>query len=265
MKYAILIWGLSVFSGLSQSLNDFTYLNEKYGADELYIGLNPTYTFVSNNAAPYPERHQLRGFSGDISMRKVNFQRGKINWNWQHKMFVDVFLLIGEALTGDPNAIYRNESTGLTCGVTGWLDFTWALNHPNGRFQVSLGVNHHDYFYGSTYTVDTISQGQWASFDPQGYFFAAGPVVKFNFLMSEWLMLECSNAYSFSYWKALDLTYATYPDADYPLPHFGQIDAEFQTKWGLFAGMNYNWIINRGNIPSAGKRLDLIAGFRFMI
>lgn len=78
-------------------------------------------------------------------------------------------------------------------------------------------------------------------------------------------MLEFSGSYSISYWKALDVEYATNPDPDYPLLHWGQIDLELQSKWGVFTGINYNWIINRRNIPSAGKQLDLILGFQFMI
>ncbi len=253
------------YNGSGQSLSEFTYLNELYGDRELYIGINPTFSFVSNKKAPYPENHSLAGFSGDVSLRKVNFSRGKLSWNWQHKMFADIFLLLGKALTEtNANILYRAEETGITCGVIGWLDFTWGCNKPDGRFQWALGINHHDYFYASTYVVDSLS-GSWASFDPQGYFFAAGPTIRLNYLLNDAFMLELSSSYSFSYWKALDLTYATNPDPNYPLPHFGQVDLELQSKWGLFTGMNYNRIINRGAIPSAGKRLDLIFGFRFMI
>lgn len=250
---------------LAQRLDKFEYLGEIYGANETYIGLNPTYTFMSNKVAPFPERHQLNAFTGDFSFRNVNFERGKMSWNWQHKMLIDVFLTIGKALTKDVSAIDRKENTALTCGVIGWVDFTWALNKPAKRYQFSIGINHHDYFYGSTYSVDTIPSQSWASLDPQGYYFAAGPVLKINYMLNNWLMLEMSNAYSFSYWKALDLTYATNPSDDYPLPGFGQLDLELQTKWGVFGGFNYNWIHNRGDIPSKGRRLDLLLGFRFMI
>lgn len=249
----------------SQRLDEFTYLGEVYGANELYIGLNPTYTFMSNKLAPFPERHSLRSFSGDFSMRKVNFEQGKVSWNWQHKMIVDVFLTVGKALTRDLSAIDRKENTALTCGVIGWVDMTWGINKPDKRYQVSIGINHHDYFYGSTYSVDTIPGQTWASFDPQGYYFSAGPVLKVNYLCNEWLMLETSVAYSFSYWKAVNLSYATNPSLDYPLPYFGQMDFELQSKWGFFAGWNLNWIHNRGEIPNKGRRFDLLFGFRFMI
>lgn len=265
-RLVLLSFIFSSWWSLSQTLADFSYLNDTYGDDELYIGINPTYSFVTNKAAPNPANHALNGFSGDLSMRKVNFDQGKVSWNWQHKLLPDLFLLVGKAFKeNDASVLNREENTALTCGIIGWLDFTWALNRPDGRFQASLGINHHDYFYGSTYAVDTIPSQNWASFDPQGYYFAAGPVVKLNYLVSSFLMVEMSNAYSFSYWRAVSLTYATNPSDDYPLPYFGQIDLELQTAWGLFGGFNYNWIKNRGNIPAAGKRLDLIFGFRFMV
>lgn len=250
----------------AQSLSEFTYLGDRYGNDELYIGLNPTYSFLSNKAAPNPDIHSISGFSGDLSLRRVNFDQGSLSWNWQHKMILDVFLLVGKAVKQlDASELNRAQNTSITCGIIGWLDFTWAINKPQNRFQLSAGINHHDYFYASTYAVDTIPGQNWASFDPQGYYFSAGPTLKANYLLSSAFMLEVSSSYSISYWRATNLTYATNPSDDYPLPHFGQVDVELQTKWGAFAGVNYNWINNRGNIPSDGKRLDLIFGFRFMI
>jgi len=76
--------------------------------------------------------------------------------------------------------------------------------------------------------------------------------------------MELSNSYSISYWKAIDVPNAKNPDPNYPLPHWGQIDFEIQSKWGVFSGFNYNWIINRGINPNAGTRFDFIFGFRFM-
>ncbi|MFK8039287.1 MAG: hypothetical protein AB8B74_13420 [Crocinitomicaceae bacterium] len=266
MKLIISIFcAIFTCTSFSQKLSDFKYLNETYGNNELYIGVNPTFSFMNNKAAPFPERHSLKGFSAELSMRKVNFDKGTLSWNWQHKMLGDVLLLVNNALTKtNASVLLREEETSLTCGIIGWIDMTIAINHPNNKWQWSLGANHHDYFYGSTYSVDTIPNESWASLNPQGYFFAAGPTLKVNYLLNRFLMTEVSSSYSFSYWKAIDLTYAHQPDVEYPLPHFGQIDFELQTKWGLFGGINYNWIVNRGHIPSEGKRLDLIFGFRFM-
>ncbi len=265
MRLILLFPFLLVTSHLTcQKLTDFEYLGEKYGSGELYLGLNPTYTFVRNNDAPFPNKHNISAFSVDLSFRKVNFERGSLSWNWQNKLLGDLILLIDKAFI-DPNVLFRDEQTGFSSGPIGWLDWTIALNNADGKTQWSLGINHHDYFYTSTYTVDTIAGSSWASLDPQGYFFAAGPTLKINHLLCAPLMVEVSSSYSFSYWKAVGLSYAHQPDSNYPLPHFGQVDIELQTKWGVFGGLNYNWIVNRGHIPSNGKRLDLLFGFRFMI
>lgn len=247
----------------SQNLHEFEYLGDPYGANELYLGLYPTFSMVSNSAAPNPSNHKLNGWSGEISLRKVNFDQGKLRWSWQQKMFVDVVLLLNEALIQDESAINRKVGTGLSCGPLGWIDLSWNLLDTNKKHQVSLGINHNDYFYASTFDPDTSTVGV-ISPEPQGYYLAAGPSVIVNYLFNEYLMAELSTSYSFSYVKPVDLDYAYNPDPNYPKPHWGQIDLELQSKWGFFTGFNYNWIINRGDIPAKGKRFDLLVGFRFM-
>ena len=250
----------------AQSLDKFEYLGELYANNESYLGLYPTYTFVRNKVAPNPQNQSIQGWTGEIHFRKVNFNQFKGRFTLQQKMFVDVFLILDKALQkGDPNAILRKEHTSLTTGIIGWLDYVININKPTGRFLFALGVNHNDYFYGSTYADTTQNGRNWSTYDPQGYYFAAGPTATLNFLPFNFLMVETSFSYSVSYKKMLDVTYATNPSPTYPLPHWGQLDVELQTKWGFFTGFNYNWIINKGNILNKGKRLDLLFGFRFML
>lgn len=249
----------------SQTLDKFEYLGEIYGNNESYFGIYPTFTSVNNPKAPFPERHNLKGWTGELSYRKVNFEKGKYRCAWQHKMIVDVLLILDQALQkGNDKAIYRKENTALTNGLLGWFDIVWNINNPSKKILYSVGLNHNDYFYGSTYS-DSETSSEWYTPEPQGYYLAVGPSCVINYLPFQFLMLELSTSYSFSYHKAVDVSYATNKDASYPLPHWGQIDLELQTKWGIFSGINYNWIINRGNLPSSGKRLDLLVGFRFMI
>lgn len=109
----------------AQTLEKFTYLGEIYGANELYIGVNLTYSMVRNKVVPFAENHELNGISGDFSLRKVNFQKGKVNWNWQNKMYGDLILLLNKALTKTTaNDLNRKEGTSMTSGIIGWLDFT---------------------------------------------------------------------------------------------------------------------------------------------
>lgn len=250
----------------AQSLKDFKYLGDVYN-DELYLGLYPTYTNSWNKVAPNAEKHKLSGFSGEFSMRKIRFDQGKSRWSWQHKLFIDIWLILNQALQkGNDQAIYRNEETAFSNGIIGWIDYTVNINKPDNRFLMSLGINHNDYFYATTYAVDTLTSGEsWASFNPQGYYLAAGPSIILNYLPLDFLMIELSTSYSFSYVKAVDLSYATYKTEFNEMPHWGQVDLELQTAWGFFSGFNYNWIINRNIIPSKGKRLDLLMGFRFML
>lgn len=76
--------------------------------------------------------------------------------------------------------------------------------------------------------------------------------------------MEMSGGYSFSYWHPINLSYAHLPSKSYPMPHFGQLKLKCNRN-GEFSHQTLQLIHNRGPIPSAGTRFDLILGFRFMM
>ena len=142
-------------------------------------------------------------------------------------------------------------------------DFTLNLNRGDGRVQYSLGISHADYVYASRYTIDSLG-GQF-TMDPQGWYLTFGPHAMVNVVINEFLLAEFSGGYGFTYEHPINLSYAYKPSISYPNPGFGNVKLELDSKWGFYACAQYNWIHNKGPLPSAGKRLDLFLGFRFML
>ena len=48
-------------------------------------------------------------------------------------------------------------------------------------------------------------------------------------------------------------------------PIFFQTQLEIQSRWGFYAALHFQKMINRGNLPNQTKRIDAVLGFRFMI
>ncbi len=262
LVYFILL--CSFFSYRAQNLTDFNYLGDNYSADETYLSAAISRSKLTNLAAPYSENHTINGFTGTIDLKKVTFKKGQKRFFYEHKLIGDLFMLSREILFKNHNAIYRQESSNLSCGILGWAAWTWNINTPK-KNSLAIGFNLHDYFLTSTYVVDSSSSGgKRKSLEPQGYWFTAGPKLVYNRSISKHFILEAATSYSISYWRVVSLSYATVDD-NYPKPHFGQARLEVLSSIGFFAGFDYNWVINRGDLPNSTKRFDALFGFRFML
>lgn len=250
-------------AAFTQTIDDFEYLGEYY-SDELYLGIAFSNSHVTNSDAPRPEVHNIAGLSGELNMRYIRLEAGEMSWRWQHKLLGDMTLFTYKVFTENSNLVNRGESTAFSCGLLGWWNWTWNITLPN-RYILSAGFNLNDYFFGSSYIVDSLANpNELKSLEPQGYYFTAGPTIVGQFMINKNFVVEGSASYSISYWRAVSLTYAQ-EDNSYPKPHWGQLNAEFISRWGVYAALNYNWVINRGDLPNNAKRLDLLLGFRFRI
>lgn len=248
----------------SQAIRDFDYLGDAYANRELYIGLAASKTYLSNTEMPNPSAHAQTGFTADINMRKVNFEAFEFRWSWQNKLLGDMINLSRQVFNS-PNKIYRSEGTGFSTGLIGWYDAWLNMNDPSGRVSWGVGLSLNDYFYTTTIVHDTIqSQGNRGTYQPEGYYFAAGPTAIIDFQINRWFVLEADASYCWSYWKPISLSYAV-QDPSYKMPGWGQVNLELITRIGFHLSMNYNWIHNRGTLPSNGKRFDMLLGFRFMV
>jgi hypothetical protein len=252
---------LSVEARSQTSIEEFTYLGERYGANESYLGFNPTFSMLRNKVAPYPERHRVNALSFDFNYKSIDTDRGGIRLNFNNKGIGDLVSLLRSVVNGDKD-IYVEETTYLG-SLLAQIDLDLNVNRPNGRIQYSIGVSHTDYLYAGRYTLDSLN-GQF-TLNPQGWYLTAGPHVMINALLSDFLLAELSGGYGFTYARPISVDDAYQPDAYYPDPGFGNVKLELQSKWGVYACGHYSWIRNTGPTPSAGKRLDLFIGFRFML
>jgi hypothetical protein len=129
---------------------------------------------------------------------------------------------------------------------------------------LAFGFNLNDYIIGSTY-IYTDAQGVKQTpitTEPQGYYWGGGPSLFFDYALSEKLVLQTFAAYSLAFWGPVSLSYAQ-EDKSYPKPHFLHLNAEIQTSFHLYGGVDFTSLINRGDLPNDTKRIDFIVGYRF--
>lgn len=251
---------IASFSAESQDLAEFEYYGYPY-SNEMYLGVAYSQSSVVNPSAPRPENHSVSGWSALIDFKTANFEKGAYRLTYKNKLVGDLLNLTDRVLEDSRN-IRRDIGSSLSTGILGWFNIVYNLNE-SPKNSMAIGFNLNDYFLGSTYESDT-SAGGWASYEPQGYFFAAGPSITYNYLPTKYFFIETGISYSIPYFQAASLSYAE-KDEEYPHPHFIQFYAELQTKYGFYLGVDYSSIINRGNIPNTTQRTDLLLGFRFMI
>lgn len=259
----LLGWGMLAVNKLyCQTLADYRYLNEVLD-DESFFGVGISRSHLANPAAPSPENHSQSAFTLYFDIRKIRLQPGKASIYFTNQLLGDLLLLL-QRTTENPSAFNRSESSSISSGLLGWINVGWNLSGP-GKFQPFLGFNHNDYFIGSTYVSDTIPyNANQGTYEPQGYYFAAGPMAGFRASLGKFAILESRTTYSLSYLRPVSVSYAVRND-DYPKPHFLNIQLECMTKWGLFGQLQTHRMINRGDIPNNTRRWDATLGFRFML
>jgi hypothetical protein len=245
----------------AQSLADFSVgKNEYYGNG--HWGFALSISSLSNSAAPNPSVHSITGLALKVDYKKYNLEKGGKRMFFQNKTIGDALFILGSEITSGKGA-ERGENSTITTGLIGWTSWGWNIVAKD-KATVALGFNLNDYIIGSTY-VYTNAQGQKQTpitTEPQGYYWAGGPSLFFDYQISENLNLQTFAAYSLSFWRAVSLSYAE-KDNSYAKPHFLEFNAELQTKFHLYGGIDFTTLINRGDLPNSTKRFDVIVGYRF--
>lgn len=246
----------------AQSLESF-----KNGKDEFYDGFGHwgfslSISNLSNPAAPNPDAHSMTGLTLKIDYKKYSFEKGSRHMFFQNKTIGDLLFILGSEISSGKGA-ERSESSTISTGLIGWTSWGWNLVGKE-KASVALGFNLNDYIIGSTY-IYSDSQGQLQSpltTEPQGYYWGGGPSLFFDYAISEKLVLQTFAAYSLAFWRPVSLSYAQ-EDKSYPKPNFLHLNAEIQTSFHLYGGVDFTSLINRGDLPNDTKRVDIIIGYRF--
>lgn len=244
----------------TQTIAEFPYFDEIYSGRS-YLGFNPSYARITNNSAPNPKNHRLNALTLDFQLKSIRTNQFGRRFSWYNKGLGDILYLLSRTVNGKGN-IYAKEETTFT-NIFGWFEHSFNLNKPNGKAQVSAGLNIGDYLYVGRYLIDSL--GIEKNIEPQGYYIAGGPTLDFRFILSSAFLLESTFSYAFSYIKLFGMKDSSTPNTDhsYPYPHFAHLRTELMSKWGVFLGFDYNFLINNGSNPSSGKRYGLTVGFKF--
>mgnify|MGYP005840410385 CR=1 FL=1 len=253
---------LFAFAAKAQNLDEFNYLGYPYQG-ESYLSVAGSYSRLKNNAAPNPDIHNQAGWTIYLDYKEADFTQGKMRYTLKYKLLGDMIFLVDAALD-DSREILREKESTISNGLLGWHSFIFNIN---GSSPQSFGIGFHlnDYFLGSTVTdANAVTANTRVSLEPQGYYWTAGPSASYVLRPIPFLIVEGSASYSFPYWRSNSLSYAE-KDHSYPKPHFGVLSLEVMTSVGVFAGLDYTFINNRGDIPNNTQRFDALIGFRFML
>jgi hypothetical protein len=250
------------FSLSGQSLESF-----KNGKDEFYDGyghwgFSLSLSNLSNPAAPNSEAHNITGLALKIDYKKYSYEKGARHMFFQNKTIGDLLFILGSEISSDKGA-ERSESSTISTGLIGWTSWGWNILGKE-KTSLAFGFNLNDYIIGSTYVYKD-SQGQNQTpitTEPQGYYWGGGPSLFFDYALSEKLVLQTFASYSLTFWRPVSLSYAQ-EDNSYPKPHVFQLNAEIQTSFHLYGGVDFTSLINRGDLPNDTKRIDFIVGYRF--
>ena len=249
----------------SQSLDRFSWFNEYY-ADELYLGLGYSNLSMSNPEAPQPEEHELSGWTIKLEMKVVRYEKGEVSRYWEHKLVGD---MVGwySRFRRDDASVYVTQASNVSTGLLGWWSWVWNLTEPK-RFSVAAGFNANDYFLTSSYVEhDSIPYDRIDNntrYEPNGYYFGAGPTVRANFMLTSNFQLEYFGSLSIPFGRVTAEDFENQDD-DYPNPYFMNHYLELISSYGVYAGYEFTDIINRGDIPNNTKRREWYIGFRIMI
>lgn len=259
----IFIVGLLLLGLTSQAqrIQDFEYLNDPID-QEIFLSVGISSSHLGNPAAPNAEDHAISAYTMYFDLRHYRLDAGRASFYYSNQLLGDMLLLLQRTIANPANA-NRAVGSSLSSGLIGWINWGWNLSRA-GSVQPFVGLNLNDYFLTSTYEADTIpTSNNWGTYEPQGYYFAAGPMLGVRAALGKIALLEARTTYSLSYLRAASISYA-FRDNAYPKPHFVQMQLDLLTKWGFFATLQHHRMLNRGPAPNTTRRWDGTLGFRFM-
>ncbi|MGD1846808.1 MAG: hypothetical protein ACFB10_15575 [Salibacteraceae bacterium] len=260
-RCTLLLFLFATFSTLSaQTLDDFEMRSKEYDRD-WYFDLGVAHSWVRNPDAFNNEAHKDRATSLYLNAYRIRMAKGQYSFRYYNPQISDMSVLLSRILQNTRSA-NRSEGTSFSAGLIGWNYMAWNITEPK-KFQAAIGFSFADYFFGSTYVADTISDPDgWATYEPHGYYWAAGPTIMGRFAIGKALLLQTSSQYNLSYWKPVGLSYGIEIEG-YPLPHWWHFRMDLLSAWGFFAGWQTAYLINRGDRPNNARRSSMSLGYRF--
>lgn len=251
---------LMSITGFSQQLKDFGYGKyDFYEYDRWGFGL--MLSSMANPGMPYAENHRKSAVSLKIDWKDYYIDKGDRRFYWQNKSIGDLFSLLSAAIKDGSN-IERKEETVLS-HLIGFASWGWNLNNP-GRTSIAAGFNINDFILGS-YSYERTAQGipvNGKTREPHGLYYGVGPSVFFDYAITDRLVIQSLGTFSYNVFRLVAVSDAE-KDKSYPRPHLAQISVELLSSAKINAGLDYTWIMDRGENNNKARRFDLILTYRF--
>lgn len=247
-------------------IENFHYLGESYFDDELYLTLSARNVNLTNSTAPRPEVHHLNAWTGDFQLYHTNIQLGSGRYVFRNKLLGELFLIFDFK---NKNAkVYRNESTPFSNFLVGAHAWTWNFLLKD-RISMAGGFNMTDFSLGATYVPSDSTTGEPRFNDrytpePNGWYLGFGPTLMTDFLLTDFLLLETQFDYTFNVVRIIPLSYGETVKG-YPLPHAGFLSLNLMSSYGVTAGIDYSFLIDRGATDMKPRKFEVLIGYRIML
>jgi hypothetical protein len=258
-KVLTTVFLLVAYTGKSQKLEDFVYLKDKAGGNS-YVGVSVDHAFLLNANMPDTSVWRASGYLLDVNLKKYNFEKWGVNYQWDYKLLFDLVFLTKQMVDRKSNG-GRTYGSTVSGGIAGWHQWTWNAI-ARQRLNVGVGIALNDYFVGTTYFDKKEQKARTP--EPQGWYLSGGTALSFSYLLNSSFVLHGKCSYVAAFSRPVSITYAE-ENNDYPMPHFVGASAILLSKWGLFAEFQFCGLINRGAIPGNPSRTDLKLGFNFVL
>lgn len=261
----IALFIVNSISTKAQEIKDFKWFKKSYN-NQVFLGLGYNQISISNNEAPNPENHKLKGGTIRIDVALANFDKGGTRINYTNKLAGDLILYASQLLNDDTDnaSIYQTEQSTLSTGLIGWLTSTWNITEAK-KYQVALGIHIGDYFLTAAYPEDETKPFNKNSNsivqEPNGNYYGGGPSAIVNVILTKNLLLEYRTHLTIPAFRLESLYLVT--DDNYKNPYFMNNNLELITSKGFYGGADLTNIINRGSLPNNTKRFELYVGFKF--
>lgn len=265
-NYILILFSLLICNELfSQRIEDFKYFGKAY-KDEFYLNMAVSRVMITNDAAPNPQNHELKGITLKLNARSTNFNAGGFNMYVDHKLIGDLAWWVGRFFSGK-ESIWQSEESGISSGLLGWYSFLINLNKPN-KIQFGLGLNVKDFFLTSAYPEDIrfpyANPSNNIILEPSGNYYTGGPSAGVRYNLLNAVLIEYKGDLSIPFAK-LDPGDGFKKDPDFKDPYFINHVLEFTSSKGFYLGLESTYFLERTKANNSTKRNEIYLGFRFKV
>lgn len=254
-KIFTVLFLLSIASLSKAQLSSFDF-----GQDgETMVRVGPRIGYAKNSAVKWPQAKGIGVFTVDAEIFKSNYAKGKGQSYHRWPFIWDVWWPLVVGILRKEPSIAQNGSTSISSFIFGWHQNTWSIVSKE-NINIALGAHYGDYFYSFQY-YDAFGDSYSDPIEPGGWYAAIGPAITVDYALP-FLPAVLHYDGGFPYTFRIKEASAKTAEKGFPSPII--LNNLLELRFNKFyLGMDYVKVINRGDTPSKGYRVDCFMGVWF--